>query len=346
MIREWRRLTSGSRDDEFEDQLVDFLVSSGDARAVAALEDGLRRQTIDRRLAVIEKFAHGELPPQSFSPTSNTMLMPVMRPATAAYSKAVERLLAGELTDTARRVGSSMSLGTLSGREASFEDPHIWEVAAFALSVDWPKKYHYQPVPSPGARERMRIQCLNTWRSAQGLSARPVPVQHTHKLPSDPVQARRFSCTVRLVVVKGAVAARYPMIVREARRLEGRALTTSLLLHLLYTAVAELEAHDISLELIADRDQDGRGFAVSLEFRRPETSPSDGGWSSGERVSAGTESLLFSSGSSTEDYMRSADAFKSFGAAVSKALASEPRTALHLSETLTHHTSVSHIAPR
>jgi len=170
MIREWNEHPA-TRD------LAEFLLGSGRARAMKAIEDGLNHSGVKQRNNILTWIWVLGVPPREF------YFFRGQKPGTAEQTadlNTAESLLALELQDLGADVGTSGSFASFS-----FSDPRMCDLAAMDLGHILPKRYGYAYESSLDARERQRLTFLNIWRKSRGLPPVAVPPK-----PSRPEERR------------------------------------------------------------------------------------------------------------------------------------------------------------
>ncbi|MDJ0976278.1 MAG: hypothetical protein QNJ98_17590 [Planctomycetota bacterium] len=173
----WRALAPEETTDSFgfgsddTGALIAFLVGCGEPTAIEALDKGLDRHPLRRRYGIVSGLTSG-----------GPSMMMATGPAAAAggtggdadgppkWRAAVEALLVGRLLDLERMEGMS---GSWNG--VNFSDPRIADIAAYALSQRFPKRYTFDLGATQTIRDRQRIMALNVWRRANGQDTVPLP---------------------------------------------------------------------------------------------------------------------------------------------------------------------------
>jgi hypothetical protein len=206
MAREWVELppeyVSG------EEELAQFLFSTGRAFAVQVLGRNLGAQPVKRRAAVAFKSA------DSNSHYFRPPLDPVTKQAlpSGAFWLAVEEVLVGRLSD------KSVAAGSISYNHEWFVDPTVAERALLSLRRLWPDKYSFAPGGARIIGEQKRIGALNIWRRERGKPEFPLPTISLFTLPQERVDQ----------LVREVVSADDPSTSGEAlKRLESFGLAAS-----------------------------------------------------------------------------------------------------------------------
>jgi len=158
--------------------LIEFLAKSGDAAAIEALGRDIRKAPVEVRLAVVDVFVPWEQRGTEFLKGRKVhalVKMPELPGGVAG--DAIERLLAGALDDPERRFGMRKDYD-----EASIDGPRVCDVAAFALSQRWPKKYQFHWRENPVECETQVARIRDQWRSENGLP--PLPAWPANVVPA------------------------------------------------------------------------------------------------------------------------------------------------------------------
>jgi hypothetical protein len=163
MSQEWVAGRRVSGDFWTEDQLADFLAASKSTTALIAFTKRFPRQEFYHRARVIDALVKA----------SSTSPLP------AAYSAKLEGFLAEKLSDKSR--GSD---GSVWFEMATFVNPRICDLAAFALAKIWPTLYRYDFSATDRARDRQCRETENAWRRRRHLRALP-PIAMRALPPTD-----------------------------------------------------------------------------------------------------------------------------------------------------------------
>ena len=140
------------------ESILSFLVSTGDSKSIAVIEQNFAKLPVNERLEAVESVLNYGQPfltvyviPDEFRHADGQ-----------AFSLAIKRFLHHALADTQRRVGMSM------GRNKhNFQDPRICDFAAYALAQRWPLKYKYPVKATLEERESNQLELLNAWKARQ-----------------------------------------------------------------------------------------------------------------------------------------------------------------------------------
>jgi hypothetical protein len=148
-------------------ELQDFLASCDSAQAIEALGHNLRQRPAEIKSHVLASVGNTNRPGK-----------PTQSPATI---EAIEKFLVGALEDTDEYQGFDAWENGMS-----VSDPRIYDVAEWLLAQRWPNRYVISLPGNPKARERRRIEFLNTWRAPHQLPTLPLPQpEHTPLAPAE-----------------------------------------------------------------------------------------------------------------------------------------------------------------
>jgi hypothetical protein len=149
--------------------LIEFLAKSGDAAAVDALGRDIRKAPVEVRLAVVDVFVPWEQRGTEFLKGRKVhALVKMPELPGGAAGDAIERLLATALDDPERRFGMRKDYD-----EASIDGPRVCDIAAFALSQRWPKKYQFHWRENLAECDAQVTRIRDQWRSENGLPSAP-----------------------------------------------------------------------------------------------------------------------------------------------------------------------------
>jgi hypothetical protein len=168
LIDVWRRVRRDSQASSLHDadataQLIALLIRSGDPAAIDALAD-VAEAPVDVRLAVVYTL----LPPDTRSgvrgQANGASLALLARHVSTlpdgAAGRAIERLLARALDDTAARAGLSISYDA-----TSHTDPRVCDLAAFVMATRWPDRYRFTWPADVGDRDAQIAAIRAAWRT-------------------------------------------------------------------------------------------------------------------------------------------------------------------------------------
>jgi len=159
LISEWRRADRETDITDSDTSLIDLtneLVDIGRPEGIDTLANGLRTKSMDRKFFVLSRLeweAYGWR--CSWVRTS----APSSAAAWRARRRAVEALLASELTDTL-----SLPRQSCIGFRL-VNDARLCDMAAFLMAENWPDKYQFDLGATPAERNRQIAECRKAWHS-------------------------------------------------------------------------------------------------------------------------------------------------------------------------------------
>jgi hypothetical protein len=279
MIQEWEKLPL-EKGEDFVDRykIHDFLASCDSVPAIEALDHNLRQRPVDTKLEVVE--AVGD--------TNQPFWGHASEHQSSATIAAVEKLLAAELEDTDERTGMS---GGLNGM--SFSDPRVCDIAACLLAERWPDRYAMKLPGTRKSRERQRIECLNSWRSAHQLPTLPMP--QTRNTPVSPAEAAK----VTLVEWSPESAKPSDSFAARVGSLKDKLLRAEDLIGLITNFAGNPELGASGLKIKAVKDEDLTGVCLTFTLLPGPGRVTDWQWA--ERVKFGPDNINSSGGTGNPD---------------------------------------------
>jgi hypothetical protein len=272
------------------DGLIDFLATSGDARALVSLDQESRGAPVGVRLAVARVFLPSPWNASGFNVgASNHPSDRATFPGGAAGA-AIERLLVSSLDDRERAFGVDVNQD-----RRTMQDPRVADVAAAALAKRWPATYVFTWTGTSAERDR-DIEAIRTrWRRDHGIRAAPSAAAPRRAADSSE------SDVVRDVRVEGGGPP-----TPEIASLKGQTLTADRLLALAVALERTLPPDKYEVTCLVARPDSGAGFVVTMTWR-PGTVAGQTGWERDLFVHAGETRVFEDAGYSISENNRGGD---------------------------------------
>ena len=177
MIAAWRNVQPRLPADEADAYsevggLITFLAKSGDAKAIDALGENLKKAPVDVRLAIVQVslpwLKNGGMSAIGRSVHVDADIQKL--PAGAASTRRSSACALSALDDPTPRLKMQGNYN-----EVAYEDPRICDMAALVLSKRWPDKYRFQWVANEAERDAQTGACATdkAFRANARSSASP-----------------------------------------------------------------------------------------------------------------------------------------------------------------------------
>jgi len=241
MMGEWR--VRGTLDSNDRGDLGAWLIQAGNVKAIQTVRMDMPKLLRPERLRIVTGFIfgvgdHGQWFGYKIGePRSLEM---------KRYSAELEAMLASLLTDHSTEYGSLIS----ASKSATFVNPRICDIAGYALSSLWPKRYEFQLHPSLQKRERYLIREGNVWRKAHG--------QRLLKTPKPFAKASSPNVIVTMEM-KGPWN-RWPSLATALSSLKGNKFTKENIREVLKPIFAAWPDGLDQVHIFAEQEADGSGF--------------------------------------------------------------------------------------
>jgi hypothetical protein len=152
---------ANSADTVTDSQPQRLLMEFGQAPAIDHLKGRLVHFSASERAGIVTSLSVGQ-PTRVFGATRYAFAHAEL----AKRRRAVENLLAKELNDTARLMGTSMGIDS-----RHFQNPRLCELASFELARLIGPPYRSYETRTDAEGDSLRAANLNVWRVRQGLKA-------------------------------------------------------------------------------------------------------------------------------------------------------------------------------
>jgi hypothetical protein len=156
MIAEWNK----ARNEEGQEDLINFLLWCGKAEAVKALAKELHKRPINVALQAIEAI---HSPGWGWEEQQ--------KPLAPNVEQAIDQVLIEELDDYRERTGMSGSWG-----DKEFSNPRLCDLSGHVLAERWRQPAWFDLSGSSKTRDRQRVELKNVWLKKQGKDPLPLPV--------------------------------------------------------------------------------------------------------------------------------------------------------------------------
>jgi hypothetical protein len=312
MIAEWNECQPSLQDEWEEDgetvePLIQFLGACCEVPAMKALAVRFDSMPINVKFTILETATKTAI--------FDDELKGAPSPPPAEVMAIGEALAASALEDRAVRYGMSGSRNNVS-----FRNPRVCDMAALALAVKWPERYHFTWPPTRLERDPQIIQIQNVWRSAHGLEALPPPER-----PANSLAKEEPNVVALLKWTGGSPLAGTPIA-------EGKALTPDTVIEMFVLLHRALPEGVAGFDFVAERAGDRRGFIVTVTWISQPSAPPSNGWSTSTDIELDDQSFYDSSGGySATDYRTGASGFDEEKRALTKAFAGKADQSIAIS---------------
>jgi hypothetical protein len=312
MIKEWQQKPEQAEENEYLwNEVVQFLSGCDSVEAITVLTADVGRRNQSAKYRVV--LALGETDRWSWRHKAQT--------ASPKTLEAIEQALAGLLEDMTECFNTSFSRN-----DKGLSDPRICDLAAWFLSERWPGRYSFDVEAALEVRNRQRLQCLNSWRTAHNLP--PVPVPQLKPVPERPKVARTDAARITSVDWSEDSAQPQQAFAARISEMKNRLLSAKDFVGMLTVFAARPEPNAMGLDLKAIRDGDLTGVRLIVRLI-PGTPPSpDGsiGWDVNRHVVLSGKSIQGNTGGGRLDAYSSPSDWDDLASGIKRAVLSPPET--------------------
>jgi hypothetical protein len=360
MIAEWNK----ARNEEGQEDLINFLLWCGKAEAAKALAKELHKRPINVGLQAIEAI---NSPPWGWEKQQKSLA--------PAAEEAIDEVLIEELDDSRERTAMS---GSWDDKE--FCNPRLCDLSGHVLAKRWKQPSWFDLSGSPKTRDRQRVELKNVWLKKRGKEPLPLPVSKKieplsnqqllplfQRLEAASSAEERAKACKRLVALGlptlpavqerlralkpndpayadiKAIAAQMATIVddvqfskdsapppenlrKQVAALRGQPLTESQVVDLIRTLTSALPPGITGIKLSIDREGDGTGVALGITLTSKKISQPgiQNGWEMYESISVNGRNRNNSSSSCSREHGVSKENWEGFAEHLRKTLEAPP----------------------
>ena len=318
MMREWTRATEKDDSDKFEwNEVIEFLSGCDSVDAVLTLATNLSHCPAQIKLEVISGLGETNRWFRRYE-------KPRFSPATL---DAIEQALAASLEDTDECYNTSFARDN-----KSLADPRICDLAAWFLADRWPARYAFDPSGSLGARNRQRLECLNSWRVAHSLP--PMQITPRIQTPSSrPTVARDDAAKVTTIEWSEDSAKPGPDFAVRIANMKGKRLDPKQVVELLTDFAGHPEQNSMGLKLQVSKEADLTGVSVVVRLisGAPPSPSGSVGWSVSEHVGLGGKMIDGGSGGGILEAYTESKSWDNLESAINQAVSAPADTPFEIS---------------